>query len=123
MKRRCFLCHSGFWKLITLPQAFDNKLMILCELYRNLQVKTHQTYSWRKEKQPFGRLKRRSINFRCLYLASLIHMKFPRRCAIKKQTNKKQNKTSFAVFFLYSYFVVIEENSTWIFVDQNDANL
>lgn len=71
-----------FW--CTLPKALDNKLMISCELYRNLQVKTHQIYSWRKEKQPFGRLKRRSINFRCLYLASLIHMKFLRRCVIKK---------------------------------------
>lgn len=105
--------------LVTLPKASVNKLMLFCELYRNSQVKTHQTYSWRREKQPFGRLKRRSINFRCLYLASLIHMKFLRTCVIKK----KNHKTSFAVFFLYSHFVVIEENSTWIFVDQNDANL
>jgi len=60
-------------------------IMVLCELHRNLQVKTHQIYSWRKEKQPFDKLKRRNINFRCLYLASLIHMKFLRRCVIKKQ--------------------------------------
>lgn len=79
-------------------------------------MKTHLTYSWKKEKQLFDRLKRKNINFRCLSLASLIHMKFLRKCVIKN------HKTSYAVFFLYS-FVVIEENGTWIFVDQNDANL
>lgn len=89
--------------------------------HRSLQVKIHLICFWKKEKQPFDRLRKRNINFKCLSLASLIHMRFQKKCVIKIRSH--------AGFFVVVGFppplqlLLAEENSIWIFVDQNDANL
>lgn len=107
-----------FPKVGHFPKSKCIMLIFQLSFHRSLQGKIHLICFWKKEKQPFDRLRKRNINFRCLSLASLIHMKFQKKCVIKIRSH--------AVIFFFSLslqLLLAEENSIWIFVDQNDANL
>lgn len=47
---------------------------------RSLPVKTIVIYSWRRENKLYNKQKKRKRNCRCLYLASLVHMKSLKKC-------------------------------------------
>lgn len=79
-------------------------LYLTC-VHRSLQVKIPLIYFWKKEKQHFDRLKRRSINFKCPYLGFLIHMRFQKKCVIKIWSH---------VQFFSLRHMFTEENSIWI---------